>query len=70
MSDGNNQQINSNGGSSDPSVSLESSSSVVDKALAVVAVGAVLAISYVVYRQRADHNDILQLIEQREKRRE
>ncbi len=42
----------------------------IDAAVAAVAVGAVFAIGYVLYKQRADHQDILKLIEERESKRE
>ncbi len=42
----------------------------IDAAVAAVVVGAVFAIGYVLYKQRADHKDILQLIDERELKRE
>ena len=41
-----------------------------DKAIALMAVGAVVAIGYVLWRQRKDHMDILRLMEERERKRD
>ena len=50
--------------------SQKDSTSVTEKAVAVLVLGAVVAISYVIWRQKKDHHEILKLIEERERKRD
>ena len=69
MSDSHRQS--SNAESSSTTVNKEGSSSVADKALAVVVVGAAaLAIGYAIYRQKADRQKIIKIMDDRERQRE